>query len=56
MVKMLDEDQVDTAGAGENSLKERSSPGFLCTTLIPVEVQWNFYKSNFKGNKKIFEL
>jgi hypothetical protein len=20
------------------------------------EVQWNFYKSNFKGNKKIFEL
>jgi hypothetical protein len=21
-----------------------------------LQVQWNFYKSNFKGNKKIFEL
>jgi hypothetical protein len=23
---------------------------------LKVDIQWNFYKSNFKGNKKIFEL
>jgi hypothetical protein len=29
--------------------------GQLFLHLTP-NVQWNFYKSNFKGNKKIFEL
>jgi hypothetical protein len=24
--------------------------------VIRRDIQWNFYKSNFKGNKKIFEL